>query len=820
MTVPPPAASSSCTKSRKAPPQTDSATHARQSKAPAPLHFKQIKPSAPEDRQPQTPTICKAVMGYSAYGKVDNVRAAALRDMGQRIKEVTIECFLHKLLPPLDPRINIEDVVRRLESGAKPALTLDDQEGKWWSAFKEEPKDTDGEEDPVYKPFAEVVNSILKASSLSSDNFAYVQLPTKSPLCTLHRILEKPDGYGYLLHREGDEVLKPGCKQPSVPYWRQIVVTAEFKKSDTSTPDHNKCFEQVCGNMLQVMRDDATRRFTYGFTVENLRVRFWYCNRSEIVVSNPFDMMMDNETLIHFFLALAHPPSPADIGFDPTIVGPRRPGPQGVTSYDIQVHCMDKPRTFRTIRLLYWERARALRGSGTRVWEARELVNGVLVGPRVAIKDTWVDSDRMREGVIIPQVKRDAVAAGSNPEVVEKGFLTVVCHGDVQLGGVADKTLAIKASRRLKIHSTTKGEEKEEANSYQIRSAVGSCIDSYSKGKHISPTIDYDRKTHYWIVFREVGVPLRLAKLLDQAYHSLATVILALHAMHQSGWVHRDISANNIIYVNGVAKLADLEYARKEGSTQRCHQLRTSSTFYLSVEAGLSKYRFKAPDNTKPPVAKVTIQETTKMPIFQPRDPVKKEGKIPNQIEFHYNPLHDLESLWWVAVYLVSYKFVRAGHVDDDRSKDNIEKHDGEISSVFLSLKERYAFLTDTTTFQSYGTRLHPAVRPIWITLEGLRSTIVETYRRLEVAPQSIRFQDVVQTGMHNMLYSSFYQLALESGGIRILPKPKKEENVKSKKSKQYGSTANSSKQPEKPSNRTAASVTIMMQRTGLKREP
>lgn len=40
------------------------------------------------------------------------------------------------------------------------------------------------------------------------------------------------------------------------------------------------------------------------------------------------------------------------------------------------------------------------------------------------------------------------------------------------------------------------------------------------------------------------------------------TTSLALRALHLTGWLHRDISSGNILLVDGIVKLADLEYAK------------------------------------------------------------------------------------------------------------------------------------------------------------------------------------------------------------------------------------------------------------------
>lgn len=41
---------------------------------------------------------------------------------------------------------------------------------------------------------------------------------------------------------------------------------------------------------------------------------------------------------------------------------------------------------------------------------------------------------------------------------------------------------------------------------------------------------------------------------------------LALHPLHRAGWVHRDFSIGNIIWLGGVGKLGDFEYAKQVDS--------------------------------------------------------------------------------------------------------------------------------------------------------------------------------------------------------------------------------------------------------------
>lgn len=44
-------------------------------------------------------------------------------------------------------------------------------------------------------------------------------------------------------------------------------------------------------NMHHTMREDASRRFTFAFTIENRTMRLWFASRSEILVSESFDFL-------------------------------------------------------------------------------------------------------------------------------------------------------------------------------------------------------------------------------------------------------------------------------------------------------------------------------------------------------------------------------------------------------------------------------------------------------------------------------------------------------------------------------------------------
>ena len=48
---------------------------------------------------------------------------------------------------------------------------------------------------------------------------------------------------------------------------------------------------KICWNMYKVMFEDPRRRFVHAFTIEDTTMRVWLGNRSEMIVSKPFNFM-------------------------------------------------------------------------------------------------------------------------------------------------------------------------------------------------------------------------------------------------------------------------------------------------------------------------------------------------------------------------------------------------------------------------------------------------------------------------------------------------------------------------------------------------
>ena len=202
------------------------------------------------------------------------------------------------------------------------------------------------------------------------------------------------------------------------------------------------------------------------------------------------------------------------LGFDPTIQHNR-----GQFVFTIHPdNDKQSPRRFQTRQLISSSNAGSLLGRGTRVFEAVEIDgNGNPNGSPVVLKDTWVDSDRTREGNVIALLHTEANC--EDRELIENHFLTTICHGDVWTElDICDDT-ANSLMRGLDITSDHVSLFKLQVNpfmrTYESRSGSESSQER-SRVRAPHPHLRYTHKTHYRIVFKEKGITIdRVKKLSD-----------------------------------------------------------------------------------------------------------------------------------------------------------------------------------------------------------------------------------------------------------------------------------------------------------------
>ncbi|KAI6040161.1 hypothetical protein EDC04DRAFT_2567491 [Pisolithus marmoratus] len=143
-------------------------------------------------------------------------------------------------------------------------------------------------------------------------------------------------------------------------------------------------------------------------------------------------------------------------------------------------------------------------------------------------------------------------------------------------------------------------------------------------------------RIHSRLVFKEVFQPTYELGRLDTVFETLQDARKALQILYSVDWVHRDVSAGNVLHVGQMGKLADLEYA-KHMDSKTSHEVLTGTLEFMPCEVEARKYLFTA-HRPKP-----------KGRTFKP--------------PFKLNPLHDMESTRWIPIWVLYY------HADQDGSR-------------------------------------------------------------------------------------------------------------------------------------------------------
>jgi Fungal protein kinase len=168
-------------------------------------------------------------------------------------------------------------------------------------------------------------------------------------------------------------------------------------------------------------------------------------------------------------------------------------------------------RRFRTTKIISSYGAEPLRGRGTRVFGVIEIdTHDKEKGSPVVLKDIWIDHDRTREGVILAQLYNQA--DDNDKKLVEKHFLTTICHGDVWTASDVLDDTQNTLMRGLKVITDHEFElQRKQLVLEKHEAATGSeGLRATSRLHAPHPHLKYAHKAHYRIVFKEEGITVDL----------------------------------------------------------------------------------------------------------------------------------------------------------------------------------------------------------------------------------------------------------------------------------------------------------------------
>jgi len=223
--------------------------------------------------------------------------------------------------------------------------------------------------------------------------------------------------------------------------------------------------------------------------------------------------------------------------------------------------------------------------------------------------------------------------------------------------------------------------------------------------------------------------------------------------------VHRDVSIGNILSCDGHAKLADLEYAKKMGDSEshEIYETRAASELcihlsgksliasqqgtvqFISIEVDSQKYQF--------PPCEQGLKFTSIDDYIRAMKERELRGEVTARktVPFFHNHLHDLESLWWVAVWVVVYNYFSEGTPSRDRPIYTLQDARDQLILAQKLFPPRLDSLTRRDAFQAVGW-FQRMCKPlpnnkavIRFRLDLLREFLISHYMKMEAGyPQSV----------------------------------------------------------------------------------
>jgi serine/threonine protein kinase len=318
--------------------------------------------------------------------------------------------------------------------------------------------------------------------------------------------------------------------EPERCHWSKMMVPGELKSNPTA--DGKPVWIQLANYAREVLSAQWTRRFTLGFNLCGKFMRTWAYDRAGGVSSCKFDINENGRQFVATILAFLNMDD-EQLGFDPTI---REEG--GAQIINITKEDGSAEQLILTAQI---HRARSIVGRATTCWTACRKGEPESV---LLVKDSWQHPEHEHEGLLLR-------------EVAQRGVVNVARyyhHETVQVRGMDDD---IMDNIRRQIHAQGPDIRKppgKVARTLTTRSGSSFVTMPRSQASSSRPSSLAPRastRVHRRIVIQDVGRPVYEAKTLPSLLGAFEGCIEGHESLHKAGFLHRDISINNMMINEG-----------------------------------------------------------------------------------------------------------------------------------------------------------------------------------------------------------------------------------------------------------------------------
>ncbi|KAJ3830484.1 hypothetical protein F5880DRAFT_786438 [Lentinula raphanica] len=676
------------------------------------------------------------------------------------IPKIPLQDYFDYVLPPLPAKLvdKFECIIQTLENNE--AIRCN----RW--VFPVDSALDDEDEHTISHRLREFYNAVVNAAQDIDDSleptFGLV-VNGNNPVYSDRGVSSRPNAFLKLNPKLASQSSE-GLRYAPVAQRTQRVENGEDFVYDIANPQQFKLKEgmndtdddvaKLVYDMEQILALDPCRRFTLGATIDDCTMRLWFLSRATLLKTKPFDFTKDRRQLIHYFLSLAFA-SPTDMGWDSTVEFSHY-SQSGRRQYKIEVD----GQKFTTVDVLSDASAARPLGRATRVWKVLDS-SGII---RV-LKDVWLESDRMGEHeihqAILDDVEKFDQAHHSNYRAkLEQRMLRPLAQCRVPVNHKPDDTAAVMLRGYDSSNDSSVDRFTSNNPSNPAAQSVGFSMsfdrdpdDLTTEPKPDNSQITQEpaainqdsdqimstelakRKArnhihHHRIVFKHYATTIYNERSLGDTLCALIEVVRALGILHRVGWVHRDISGGNIDWFadEKIGLLGDFEYATHLKEPRR-HNVRTGTPFFMAAETLVNDYLFTAVPQD------LNTDEEEEEDDFIPFEPqigteapvVPHKTSLPPS--FSHNPLHDLESIWWILIYVLFFNDDACNPSQDSETRQE------KMNELFHGKSEatgRFLLLIQSAYLNEAKGHLSPSFAPAIETIKALALLLTAAYQKSE----------------------------------------------------------------------------------------
>ncbi|KAG9221354.1 hypothetical protein CCMSSC00406_0009931 [Pleurotus cornucopiae] len=223
-----------------------------------------------------------------------------------------------------------------------------------------------------------------------------------------------------------------------------------------------------------------------------------------------------------------------------------------------------------------------------------------------------------------------------------------------------------------------KGTEPFDEDRFHIQGAP----DMEPLAKRAKERLRYLPRTHDRSIWKEVCETYHDQDDMQVMFTMLEDAVKALDAMWEGAHaIHRDISTGNILFDGTNGRLGDLEYVVfYDDEPSSLHNVKTGTLQFMAVEVSLGAYQFEPR-----PVAEDALVTATDIPVININPPFRHP--------FRHNALHDLESIWWLALWSIFRYYPDHVGADPEALKNQRRGYETLFSPNIAVDKERMSVL-------------------------------------------------------------------------------------------------------------------------------